>query len=71
MATGITKREQHSLDAISALDFYEEPIQLPDEDASATLMYPNKAEVPDIVQNFPRRFICLNGERELLLDLID
>ncbi|NER28935.1 MAG: site-specific DNA-methyltransferase [Symploca sp. SIO1C4] len=64
MATGITKREQHSLDAISALDFYEEQIPLPNEEAPVTLTYPNKAAITDIVQPFPRRFICVDDQGE-------
>lgn len=52
MATGITKREQHSLDAISAVDLYQEPLPLPDESADVTLSYPNKASIDDIVHEF-------------------
>ena len=64
MATGITKREQHSLDAISALDFYKEPAPLPNAAATATLSYPNKAPDGDIIQHFPRRFIRMGKEEE-------
>lgn len=70
MATGITKREQHSQDSISALDFYKEPIQLPDENDSVIFTYPNKADITDIVKHFPRRFICLDGKDENLIDSV-
>ncbi len=70
MATGITKREQHSPDAISALDFREEPIPLPDERATVTLNYPNKASVEDISQHFPRRFVKIENKAEHSLEEI-
>ena len=70
MATGITKREQHSPDAISALDFGEEPIPLPDERATVTLNYPNKASVEDISQHFPRRFVKIENKAEHSLEEI-
>ena len=64
MATGITKREQCSLDAISASDFYKEPAPLPDEAATARLSYPNKAPDGDIIQHFPRRFVRMGEAAE-------
>ena len=68
MATGITKREQQSGDAISALDFYGEAIPLPDEDAPVLLSYPGKASVEDIVQHFTRKFIRIKDQEEQVLD---
>ena len=64
MATGITKREQHSLDAISALDFYKEPTPLPDGGARITLTYQNKASVEDIIKTFPRCFVQIEKSTE-------
>ncbi|WP_114416160.1 site-specific DNA-methyltransferase [Marinospirillum perlucidum] len=61
MATGITKREQHSQDAISALDFYREPTALPPDNAEVTLSYPNKANRSDIIKPVPRRFLIVDG----------
>lgn len=70
MATGITKREQHSPDAISALDFGEEPIPLPDVKATVTLDYRNKASVEDIIKYFPRRFVRIeNAEKHFSEEL--
>lgn len=63
MATGITKREQHSQDAISALDFYREPKPLPLDDAKVTLSYLNKADYSDIIKPTPRRFLMMDGAR--------
>lgn len=59
MATGITKREKHSQDAISALDFYREPTPLPSNDAAITLSYPNKADLSAIVTPTARRFLMI------------
>lgn len=59
MATGITKREQHSEDAISALDLYKEPVPLPSSNAEVTLNYPNKADRTVIVNPIPRRFLMM------------
>ncbi|OFE12753.1 modification methylase [Pseudohongiella acticola] len=61
MATGITKREQHSKDAISAADFYQEPIALPSKGDEVTLSYPNKADRADIITPTARRFLLLSG----------
>ncbi len=61
MATGITKREQHSQNAISVLDFYGEPTPLPSGDAEVTLSYPNKADRSDIIKPTLRRFLMING----------
>lgn len=61
MATGITKREQHSQDAISAFDLCREPAALPSGDEEVTLNYPNKAALSDIIQPAPRRFLLINN----------
>lgn len=61
MATGITKREQHSQDAISALDFDREPTPLPSGDAEVTISYPNKAGRSDIIKSTPRRFLKMDS----------
>ena len=57
MATGITKREQHSADAISALDLRDEPFPLPGDSEAVTLSYANKAPVEDIVADYSRQFM--------------
>lgn len=62
MATGITKREQHSQDAISVLDFYRDPTALPPGDEGVTLIYPNKADFSDIIKTIPRKFLLMNGQ---------
>jgi len=59
MATGITKREQQSPDAISARDFYDEDLPLPSEGAGTEFAYPNKAHVSDILRPADRAFLCL------------
>jgi len=61
MATGITKREQHSQDAISVSDFYREPTPLPPSNAEVTLSYPNKADRSDIIKPTGRRFMMMDG----------
>lgn len=62
MATGIVKGERHSQDAISVLDFYPEPIPLPQGDEEVTLSYLNKAHRCDIVKPSTRRFLKLIGK---------
>jgi adenine-specific DNA-methyltransferase len=72
MATGITKREQHSEDAISVLDFYREPTPLPPGDAEVVLAYPNKADRSDIIKPTPRKFLMMgNGSASQLRGLPD
>ena len=61
MATGITKREQHSQDAISVSDFYREPTPLPPSNAEVTFSYPNKADRSDIIKPTGRRFMMMDG----------
>ena len=68
MATGITKREQHSADAISALDLRDEPLPLPGEAETATLSYPNKAPIRDIVADYSKQFIRLERRKEYVLE---
>ena len=70
MATGITKREQLSPDALSAVDLFEEPFPLPNAGVSATLNYPNKASVGTIIGNFPRVFVTIAGQEEHALGAI-
>ena len=70
MATGITKREQFSPDALSAVDIFEEPFPLPNTGVSATLNYPNKASVDTIIGNFPRVFVTITGQEEHVLGAI-
>ncbi|NQW08952.1 MAG: site-specific DNA-methyltransferase [Alphaproteobacteria bacterium] len=70
MATGITKREQHSSDAISALDFHEESTPLPDEKSSVTLTYPNKAPINDIIQRSNRTFLEFKIDKEYEINSI-
>ncbi len=59
MATGITKREQLSPDAISAQDFFQEDLPLPADGADVVLAYPNKADVSDIRRPADRDFLCV------------
>lgn len=62
MATGITKREQHSPDAISALDFYRESTDLPPDNVEVSLSYPNKANRSDIIKPVLRRYLVVDGD---------
>jgi adenine-specific DNA-methyltransferase len=72
MATGISKREQQSLDALSALDLYNDPIPLPGKDDSVTLSYTNKASISDIVKNFPRHYFYIDAlETQFLEEIPD
>ena len=57
MATGITKHEQHSANARSALDLCDEPFPLPDGEHLATLQYENKTPEEAILKNFPTEFV--------------
>jgi adenine-specific DNA-methyltransferase len=57
MATGITKREQLSSDAISALELVNDDAPLPEDKAVVELTYENKAELIDIIRPVPRRFL--------------
>lgn len=62
MATGITKREQLSANAISALDLGMEEVSLPDADASVELAYQNKASLEDIIRIVPRTFLHIDAK---------
>lgn len=57
MATGITKREQFSDDAISALNFFKEISPLPDDGISAELNYKNKSNIKNIIDCGIRSFV--------------
>lgn len=57
MATGITKREQLSANAISAFKFIDNDLPLPERDAVAELTYQNKAALSDIIRAVPHRFL--------------
>lgn len=63
MATGITKREQFSADAISALDFFQEVNPLPSERAAVELTYPNKASFEQIIHHEARTFLRVTQDR--------
>ncbi|TCM46314.1 adenine-specific DNA-methyltransferase [Rhizobium sp. PP-F2F-G48] len=62
MATGITKREQHSPDAISARNFYEDELPLPSDREEAFLTYQHKAAVLDIIRPVQRDFLRLTSK---------
>jgi adenine-specific DNA-methyltransferase len=57
MATGITKREQLSADAISALELVNDDVPLPENNAIVELAYQNKAVLSDIIRPVPRNFL--------------
>jgi adenine-specific DNA-methyltransferase len=61
MATGITKREQLSADAISAIALVKDDVPLPEKNAVVELTYPNKAVLNDIVRAVPRRFLRIGA----------
>jgi len=56
MATGITKREQHSKDAISAPDLSIDNIPLPPKSATAKLVYEGKASEEEILSEHYSHF---------------
>lgn len=64
MATGITKREQHSKDAISAPDLSIDNIPLPDKSAIPRLVYEGKASEEEILSEHYSYFrtISANGK---------
>ncbi len=66
MATGITKREQFSADAISALDFFQEVSPLPPEGATVELAYPNKASLDQIIHKEARTFLHVTQSRPFM-----
>jgi adenine-specific DNA-methyltransferase len=61
MATGITKREQQSADAISAREFYQDDLPLPKECEIASLAYSNKTTKEDILRPSYRDYLCLTS----------
>ena len=61
MATGITKREQLSADAISAVKFVDDDIPLPEDNAVVELTYQNKAVLRDIICAVPRHFLRIGA----------
>jgi adenine-specific DNA-methyltransferase len=63
MATGITRREQLSANAISALDLGVEGAPMPDENAVAELVYQNKAPLEDIIRIIPHTFLRVDAEQ--------
>ncbi len=62
MATGITKREQLSANAISAFKFIDNDLPLPESDAVAELTYQNKAALSDIIRVVPHRFLHVSAK---------
>jgi len=61
MATGITKREQHSEDAISVLDIFREPAPLPPGNSKVSLSYLNKADRREFIKAASRKFLLMSG----------
>ena len=64
MATGISRREQHSIDAKTALDFHDNPLPLPNEEAIVTLSYTSKAQVEDITRCHSCNFIQVDKNEQ-------
>ena len=60
MATGITKREQLSADAISALNLTQEERPLPDGSTPVELSYQNKALLEEIRCMEPYKFLRIS-----------
>lgn len=63
MATGINKQEQHSADAISASDFFQELNSLPVKGTPVVLSYSNKAPEDAIIDQRHRSFLQLSNDR--------
>lgn len=70
MATGISKLEQHSDNAISALDIFPEVNPLPVKNASAVLSYPNKLAYDDVVDKKSRLFLNISKDHKYETDTI-
>lgn len=64
MATGITKREQLSADAISAIDFYKEALSLPSPRETVSLQYSNRALESDIIGFDERSFVAVDRSQK-------
>jgi adenine-specific DNA-methyltransferase len=62
MATGISKREQLSADAISALELVNDEVALPGNKTTVELAYQNKAALSDIVRPAARQFLRLGAK---------
>jgi len=62
LATGITKREQFSADALSAVDMFHESNPLPSESATVVLSYPEKASPSSILQAEQRSYVHLTRD---------
>jgi adenine-specific DNA-methyltransferase len=60
MATGITKREQQSTDALSAFDLVRDNVPLPENNIRVELTYENKATLSDIIRAEPRHFLHID-----------
>ena len=60
MATGITKQEQLSADALSALELINDETPLPNDKALVELTYENKAKLSDIIHPVPRSFLHIS-----------
>ena len=70
MATGITKHEQLSEDAISASDFYREPISLPEKNEIATLTYSRKASLDDVIYGTSRNYLKIESSSNKRVEAI-
>lgn len=70
MATGITKREQLSADAISAIDFYDEALPLPVSGEPVSIEYSNKAKESDIIGFEKRSFVTIDRNKKSSIDNI-
>lgn len=66
MATGISKREQLSADAVSAQDFFQDASPLPPNNALVEMIYPNKASMAEIIQNEQRSLLRIAHDRSYL-----
>jgi adenine-specific DNA-methyltransferase len=60
MATGISKGEQQSLDAISVLDIDVDGVPLPKANEKVRLCYSNKKDLADIITTKRRRYYSLS-----------
>lgn len=72
MATGISKREQLSEDAISARDLFQESIPLPADDEAAELAYPSKVSTSELLQVGVPPFVNIaEGQKAVVTSLQD
>lgn len=70
MATGITKREQLSADAISALGLTREEMPLPDENTSVELSYQNKTSLEEILCTESYPFLKISEKPPFLVQTL-